>query len=138
MKEKDKEEYYFLTDKLEEVDWAIKGECNDIDCDRYIYKDLLKKRYKPVLTHSFSCIKKLKAEKEAVLRILSQNKYKKYRYIKCSVCGKNLDKLNEKNKIVSFTKQININGKVYHEWDGVWAHKRCSSRVKTPVGWKKI
>lgn len=46
------DEYYFLIDKLDEVSWAIKGECNDIDCDKYLYKDLLKKRYKPILEHN--------------------------------------------------------------------------------------
>ena len=59
--QEDKEEYYVLTDKLEETEWAIEGKCNDIDCDKYLYKDLLKKKYEPVLKHNFSCIKKLKS-----------------------------------------------------------------------------
>jgi len=58
------DEYYFLIEKLDEVIWAIKGECNDIDCDKYLYKDLLKKIYKPVLEHNFSCFDKLKREKD--------------------------------------------------------------------------
>ena len=137
MQEKDRDEYYFLTDKLDEVSWAIKGECNDIDCDKYIYKDLLKKKYHPVLEHSFSCMKKLKREKEAILRILSQKKYKKYRFEKCNVCKRYLDKLSNKNKIVSFTKRIKENKKVCYRWDGVWAHRKCSLKVKIPAGWKK-
>ena len=137
MQEKDRDEYCFLTDKLDEVIWAIKGKCNDIDCDEYLYKDLLKKRYMPVLEHNFSCMKKLKKEKETILRLLSRYKYKKYRFMKCNVCKKYLDKLDEKNKIVSFTRPINENKKISYQWEGVWAHKKCSSRVKIPAGWKR-
>lgn len=81
MTKNEKEEYYILTDKLEEIEWSLEGKCNDIDCDKYMYKDLLKKRYKPVFEHNFSCTKKLKSEKEALLRILSQKKYKNYRFL---------------------------------------------------------
>ena len=137
MQKESKEEYYFLTDRLEEVEWAIGGKCNDIDCDHYMYKDLLKKKYKPVLNHGFSCMKKLRVEKEIVLRLLSQNKYKIYRFEKCVVCKKVLDKLNDKNEIVSFTKKINKDGKTYYEWKGVWTHKKCSSKVKILLGWSK-
>jgi|SRR3989344_982851 len=137
MTKNEKEEYYILTDKLEEIEWALEGKCNDIDCDKYMYKDLLKKRYKPVLEHNFSCTKKLKSEKEALLRILSQKKYKNYRFLKCKVCNKNLDKLNPKSKIVSFTKEITEKGKVYYQWSGIWVHKRCAKKVKIPKGWVK-
>src|SRR3989344_8294542 len=126
-------EYYILTDKLDEINWALDGQCNDIDCDKYIYKDLLKKKYKPVLEHNFSCVKKLKHEKLAILRILSQNKYKKYRYIKCPICKDSVDKLSEKNTIKSFTKLLE--NKMY-EWNGIWVHKKCSKKLKTPDGWK--
>ena len=80
MQEKDKSEYYFLTDKLDEIIWALEGKCDDIDCDKYMYKDLLKKKYRPVLKHSFSCMKKLKREKEVLLRLLSNKKYRNYRF----------------------------------------------------------
>ncbi len=138
MPKKYENEYYFLIDKLEEINLAINGECNDIDCDKYVYKDLLKKRYKPVLKHSFSCMDKLRMEKNVVLRLLSQRKYRPYRFEKCNVCKKALDKLNDKNKIVSFTKPTDENGRVYYQLDGVWTHKKCSSKVKIPLGWKKI
>jgi hypothetical protein len=137
MSQKIKDEYYFLTEKLEEVGWALKGECNDIDCDKYIYRNLLKKRYKPILKHNFSCIKSLKMEKSAILRILSQERYKKYRYINCHVCKKTLDKLSNKSTIVSFTRRIKSNQKGYCEWKGIWTHKKCSSKVEAPSGWKK-
>ena len=129
------EEYYLLTEKLDEIIWALEGKCNDIDCDKYLYKDLLKKRYKPVLKHPFSCMNKLKKEKEAVMRLLLLKKFKKYRYEKCNVCKRNLDKLSEKNKIVSFTRPLS-NGN--YQWEGVWVHKACSSKVKVPDGWKKF
>lgn len=130
-----KDEYYFLIEKLDEVIWAIKGECTDIDCDKYMYKGLLKKRYKPVLEHNFSCLEKLRREKEAIMRILSAQKYKKYRYERCNVCRRNLDKLSDKNEIVSFTRPLS-NG--HHQWNGVWTHKSCSSKVRVPEGWKKF
>ena len=137
MQEKIRDEYYFLTDKLDEIIWALNGECDDIDCDKYMYKDLLKKKYKPVLEHNFSCIEKLTRDKETVMNILSNKKYKRYRYEKCAICKKLLDKLNDKSKIVSFTKQSPSN-KEYHQWKGIWAHKNCSYKVKVPKGWKKF
>ncbi len=137
MNNKDRDEYYFLTEKLEEIQWAIVGKCNDIDCDKYIYRDLLKKKYKPVLEHNFSCLKKLKMEKNAILRLLSLRKFKKYRYIKCNVCKNNLDKLSDKSIIVSFTRQFKER-KGCHEWNGFWAHEGCKTKVKIPDGWKKL
>lgn len=133
-----REEYYFLTEKLEEINWALEGQCNDMDCDKYMYKDLLKKKYKPVLKHNFSCIKQLRNEKEAVLRILSQRKYHKYRCKKCGVCKKELDTLSDKNVIVSFTKPVKNDKLGSSQWRGVWAHKKCSLKVKIPRGWKKF
>ena len=136
MKDKNLEEYLFLTERLDEIIWALEGDCNDIDCNKYLYRDLLKKRYKPVLDHNFSCMPKLKQEKEALIRILSNKKYIRYRYKKCNVCKNKLDSLNEKNKIISFTRPSKINKK-YIAWNGVWIHEKCSKKVKTPEGWFK-
>ncbi len=137
MVKKEREEYWFLTEKLEEIECAIDGKCDDIDCDKFVYKNFLKKKYKPVLEHEFSCMEKLKIEKLAVLRILSQKKYRNYRYIKCKLCKKNVDTLDEKSKIVSFTRP-SLNNDKYFEWKGVWAHKKCASKIKIPIGWKKF
>ncbi|PIO07767.1 hypothetical protein COU59_02835 [Candidatus Pacearchaeota archaeon CG10_big_fil_rev_8_21_14_0_10_34_12] len=137
MAQKDKEEYYFLTEKLEEIQWALEGECNDIDCDKYMYRDLLKKKYKPVLKHSYSCIDKLKKEKEIVLRLLFPKKFRKYRFEKCYVCKKPLDKLDDKSIILSFTRPSKDN-KNSHEWKGYWIHKKCKSKAKIPKGWIKF
>src|SRR3989344_4741710 len=89
------EEYYLLTDKLDEIKWALEGKCNDIDCNKYMYKNLLKKKYMPVLEHNYSCLKKLKREQTAVLRLLSLNKFRKLRHKKCSVCKNLLDTLSD-------------------------------------------
>jgi len=134
--QKIKEEYFILTEILEEVNWALEGECNDIDCDRYMYKDLLKKKYKPVLEHNFSCMEKLNREKSALMRLLSLRKFRKLRYTKCHVCKKSLDKLSEKSTIVSFTKLTS--DKKFYQWDGVWAHNSCSPKVKIPKGWERF
>lgn len=133
----DLDEYFFLTEKLEEINLAFKGECDDIDCDKYIYKDILKKRYKPVLEHNFSCMDKLKRDKNAVMRLLSQKKFNKHRYQKCSVCKKKVDKLDEKNTIVSFTRP-SLRSKNACEWNGLWVHSKCSKKVKIPKGWKRF
>jgi hypothetical protein len=130
-----KNEFYFLTDKLDEINSALDGNCNDIDCDKYIYKDCLKKRYKPVLEHGFSCISFLKREKEAVMGILSLTRYKKYRYIKCNVCGKVLDRLGKEFSIESFTRPYKDKGSF--EYQGIYIHKKCKNNVSTPKGWKK-
>lgn len=130
-----REEYYFLTEKLQEIDAALDGSCNDIDCDKYIYKYCLKKRYKPVLKHGFSCISRLKIEKEAIMRILSLPRYKKFRYKKCSVCGKKLDSLGKEYCIVSFTRPCGDKG--YVEYKGIHVHKKCRRKVAVPEGWKR-
>src|SRR3989338_3649896 len=97
MTKNEKEEYYILTDKLEEIEWSLEGKCNDIDCDKYMYKDLLKKRYRPVLEHNFSCMEKLRRDKSTIMKMLSDKKYKRHRYKKCAVCKKSLD--NRKNPV---------------------------------------
>lgn len=133
MKNKYCEEYLLLTDMLEEVSWAIEGSCNDIDCDKYTYKNLLKKKYKPVLEHNSSCMSHLKTQKEALLRLLSMGKFKRFRYKKCEVCKKQLDKLSEDYTIVSFTRP----SKIGFEYKGISVHKKCSKNVKNIEGWKK-
>lgn len=130
-----REEYYLLTEKLEEINAALDGNCNDIDCDKYIYKYCLKKKYKPVLKHGFSCNPSLKREKEAIMRILSLPRYKRYKYEKCIVCGKTLDTLGKEFAIVSFTRSYKDKGSF--EYKGVYVHKKCKSKVTMPEGWKK-
>lgn len=129
------EEYLLLTEKLETIEWALEGSCYDIDCDKYMYKDLLKNKYKPVLEHNFSCVKKLKVEKNAIMRLLSMKKFIKYRYKKCGVCRKLVDSLGSSYLIVSFTKLLDNN---YTQWNGIGVHKMCSKKVKIPKGWKKF
>ena len=134
---KDREDYYVVTDKLEEVTWALEGKCNDIDCDKYMHKELLKKIYKPILKHSYSCIPKLKREKEAIMRLLSLKKFIKFRCKKCSVCNKKIDSLGKDFIIISFTRPVIFKGKTVHEYNGVYAHKKCKYKVNIPDGWKK-
>ncbi len=136
MNEKIRDEYYVLTENLDEIDWALDGNCNDIDCDHYMHKDLLKKKYKPVLKHGYSCVKGLRRDRAAVMRLLSMKKFRKYRFEKCAVCKKLLDKLDKHNKIVGFTKPIM--GSKYVRWEGVWTHKGCASKFKVPEGWKRF
>jgi len=136
MNQKIKDEYYFLTEKLDEVIWALEGKCDDIDCDKFMYKDLLKKRYKPIIDHKASCIKNLKTRKEAIMRLLSLKKFRKLRYIKCNICKRNLDELSNKSTIVSYMRPTP--DKKFYEYVGVWAHKSCGKKVKIPEGWKKF
>ena len=135
--DKTREEYYVLAEKLEEITWALEGSCNDIDCDKYMYKGLLKKRYKPVLKHSYSCIPKLNREKEAVMRLLSLKKFKEIRYKKCVVCNKKLDSFGRDFTIVSFTRPVKFKNSKACEYKGVKLHKRCKHKVAIPEGWQK-
>lgn len=134
---KDREEYYILGKKLEEVTWALKGSCDDIDCDKYTYKDLLKKRYKPVLEHGFSCLPNLKREKEALLRLLSLKKFRKFRYRTCPICKKKLDSLSKNYTIASFLRPSEFNGRKAYEYKGISVHRGCKKKVPTPHGWEK-
>ncbi len=137
IQEKIKDEYYFLTERLEEINLALNGECNDIDCDRYMCRLPLMKKYKPILQHSFSCINSLKRDKAAILIILSKKRYKKHRYTQCNACRKVLDKLGDDSTIASFTKKSKIMGKKVYEWKGFWVHEKCRKKVKAKTGWEK-
>ncbi len=128
------DEYHYLTQRLDVVNWAIEGGCDDIDCDKYTYKSLLKKKYKPVLKHNYSCMEHLKREKVALLRVLSLKRFRKQRYIACPVCKKDVDELNKNSIIVSYTKPIENK---LHRYDSVLVHKKCSGKVKIPEGWKR-
>ena len=134
--DKHKEEYFVLSERIEIVRWAISGSCDDIDCDGYLYKDLLRKKYGSVLEHNFSCIDKLKRDEKALLRILGDKRYKKFRYEICQVCKKLADKLDEKNEVVCFTKEL-MDGK-YLEIKTFFIHKKCYEKVKSPKWWNKI
>ncbi len=101
-----------------------------------MYKELLKKKYKPVLKHSFSCMQKLKREKKALIRLLSMRKFGKFRYEVCKVCKKQVDKLDHESTIVSFTRPPQTNDS-YTEWKGYWAHKKCRRLLSALDGWKK-
>ncbi len=131
-------QYYILVDKLEEITWALEGHCNDIDCDHYMYKNLLKKKFRPVLEHSYSCMPSLKRDKEALFRLLSLRKFKKFRYKRCHVCNKNLDSLGDSYTIATFTKPVIVHGKKWYEHKGYPVHKRCKRRVAIPDGWNKM
>ena len=135
---KNNDEYYVLIEKLEEITWALDGSCNDIDCNKYMYKRLLKKKYKPVLKHSYSCIPKLRREREAVMGLLSLKKFRGFRYKKCEVCGRKVDSLGKYYVIVSFTKPAEYNGKRVYECKLVKAHKKCRRKLTIPTGWQKM
>lgn|SRR3989338_408932 len=133
----EREEYYLLEKKLEEITWALEGSCNDVDCDKYTYRNLFKKRYKPVLNHGFSCLPSLRREKEAVMRLLSLKKFRKFRYRRCEICKKNFDSLGKKYTIVSFLRPSKFKGQKAHEYKGVSVHEKCKKRVHIPLGWEK-
>ena len=135
---KNNDEYHVLIEKLEEIIWALEGSCNDIDCDKYMYKTLLKKKYKPILKHSYSCIPKLKREKEAVTHLLSLKKFRTLRYKKCEVCGRKVDSLGKDYTIVSFTRPVEYKERKVYEYKGIKVHKKCKHKVNMPVGWQKM
>lgn len=136
MNEKNVAEYSLLCEKLDEVIWALEGKCNDIDCDKYMYQSLLKKKYKPVLRHSYSCILSLKREKAALLRLLSMAKFYRFRYKRCDVCKNKIDSLGKSFAIVSFTRPAELKDRKVYEWGSAQVHKTCKIKVKTPPGWK--
>ncbi|MFH1650413.1 MAG: hypothetical protein ABIA93_07760 [Candidatus Woesearchaeota archaeon] len=75
----DRDEYYLLNEYMDEIMWALEGKCNDIDCDKYMYKELLKAKYKPVLDHNMSCMPGLKRDHSALKRMLYMEKFKRFR-----------------------------------------------------------
>lgn len=134
----DHDEYYLLEKKLEEITWALEGSCDDVDCDKYTYRDLFKKKYKPVLEHGFSCLPSLKREKEAVMRLLSLKKFRKFRYKKCDGCKKKVDSLGKEYAVVSFLRPSEFKERKAYEYKGLSIHKKCKKKVPVPQGWETI
>lgn len=134
------DQYNLLTKLLERTRWQLEGQCEDIDCDKYIYKNYLKKKIHHSLEHSFSCIPGLKRDFAAIRKLLEEKKFKKLRYKKCIVCKKAMDTLDEKNTHTSFI-AIHLSGK--GKWKGYEAkiyqtHKPCKKKLETPDGFKKF
>src|SRR3989344_5894391 len=127
MKKDIAEEYSYLTYRLDVVTWALKGECDDIDCNKYIHRDELRKDCKPVLEHNYSCMDHLKRERNALLRILSQKRYRKERYEQCVVCKKDVDQLDDRSVLTAFSRHSRRNPK-YSEIKFVRSHKACSRK----------
>ncbi len=50
---------------------------------------------------------------------------------------KSLDKLSDNNKITSFTKPVKNDKRTYYQWNGVWTHRKCASKIETPIEWNK-
>lgn len=135
-RKKDYDEYFILEEALEKINDALAGSCDDIDCDKYTYKNLLKKGYRPTLEHGYSCMKKLKRDRDAVMRLLSLKKFRKFRYKKCDVCNRKLDKLSEDYYIVGLTQPCE--NKKYYRWESMSVHRKCKRKAKIPTGWKEL
>ena len=132
-----REEYYLITDFLDKVNWALEGDCDDVDCDKYTFRCCLKKKFRPILEHGYSCIEHLKRKKTTLMRLLSQTKYKRFRFKKCSVCKKNLDTLGKDYTLTSFTKPLKER-KRYSQLELISSHKKCQRKVETPEGFSKM
>ena len=130
-------EYVLLTSKLDDINLALEGSCDEIDCDKYMYKEMLKKKYRPILKHGYSCVPNLKRDKAAIMRLLGMKKFRKYRMKKCKVCSRNVDTLGNSHTIVSFTRPSTYNNRIAYEWKGLHAHRTCSRKVKTPKEWER-
>lgn len=129
------EEYLYLTRRLDIVNQGLEGYCDDVDCDKYVYKDVLKKDFKPTLDHSYSCIGTLVREKKALIRVLSLPRYKEDRYEKCPVCKVLMDKLDEKGVVLfMLTKPLKNGNSQIHI---IRCHEKCKLKFKIPKGWKK-
>ena len=134
-----KDQYFLLTEILDSVKWQLEGGCEDIDCDRYIYKNCLKKSIKPVLEHNLSCMPKLKTDYNALVALLSDKKFKKLRYEKCQICKKEMDKLDNKNPLTSFMaiKPKSVGRLKGYEMRIKRTHKKCQKKLKTPEGFRR-
>ena len=125
-----------LSDLRERVIWQIEGSCEDANCDKYIYLDLFKKKYKPILEHSYSCMPSLKRELATFNSVLSLSRYKKYRFQPCDICKKPYDDLGyDAAPIIGFIAKEAKNN--FYEWRSVHTHAKCRRFVKTPEGFKK-
>lgn len=133
-----KKQYWFLKSRRDDITWQIKGGCEDIDCDHFIEKRLLKKKYKPALTHSFSCVPKLKYERALLEDLLKHRIFKSLRYRPCDFCKKTLDDLDQKNPPVMFIAikpTITKNRKGYAT-EIMKVHTYCRRKLKAPDGFK--
>jgi hypothetical protein len=129
------DEYHYLTNRLDTVKVAIEGSCDDIDCDQFIYKDILIDECGPVLNHQSSCMQHLHKEHAALMRILSMQRYAQERYRSCDVCQDQLDTLGEEYTIVGYMQEIQ--GEEVYEYRSYCVHAGCKMEVRIPDGWKK-
>ena len=132
-----KEEYYLLTDHLDEFNQALDGDCDDVDCDKYLFREYLKKRFKPLLEHGFSCIEGLKRQKAVLMRLVSLPKYKRFRFKKCPVCKNEMDKLGEDYMITCFTEPTEKKKK-YYKMEIRSSHTKCKSKLNAPKGFTEL
>lgn len=135
-----KDQYWLLTDLLDNTKWQLEGDCEDIDCNRYIYLDSMKRKSVcTVLDHKFSCVPKLKRDYKSIMGLLSEKKFRKLRYKKCDVCAKLLDTLNNKNPITTFiAKKLSGKGKIKgFECKMFRTHKQCKKMLKVPEGFRR-
>lgn len=138
MKEKSvMNQYYLLIELLDSIKWQFDGQCEDIDCDKYLYRNCLKKKYKPALEHNFSCMPKLKRNHQAVMDLLSDKKFRKLRYKKCQVCKLKLDTLDDRNPISTFKSQRLTTGRFKgYQIKTYRTHKHCQKKLKPPEGFE--
>ena len=132
-----KEQYYILTELLDTITWQIRGDCEDIDCNKYIYKNELKK-FHPVLDHKISCIPVLKRQKAAIFHLLGDKKFKQYRYEPCDVCKKQLDTLDDNNKLTTFSSKKPSGKTTFYQMLSYRTHKTCKKKLSIPEGFEKF
>jgi len=127
--------YWILTEVLENCNSIIRGACDDIDCPKYALRDELKKPA-DVIDHK-SCVQKAQSDKATILKFLLEPRFRKYRYEKCCVCHKLVDRLSEKFHIETITgkpteKPLGKFGKCYPMYF-YKMHKACKKKWKEPV-----
>ena len=82
---------------------------------------------------------KLKKDYNAIMALLSDKKFKKLRYENCPICKKEMDKLDNRNPLTSFTaiKPKGVGKFKGYEMRIKRTHKKCQKKLKTPEGFKK-
>ena len=132
-----KSQYYLLVDFLDRTKWQLRGDCEDIDCDKYIYRTSLKKHH-PTLEHSYSCFPSLQRQLQSLMALLSDKKFKRFRFKRCEVCANPLDTLDDKNPFSSFIEiEPKKKGKFKgYEFKSFRTHPRCRKLLPTPQGFK--
>ena len=124
-----KEIWYFLQNEKEELKYQC-DECTSYDCKKFIYNDILKKRYAEfnIIDHK-QCLKEKKEELERLDKLRRKPMFNKFSYEPCTLCKKKFFK-DDMHSAMEMEKQNKEKTKKAFRGKFVYACNKCKPKYK--------